>query len=1073
MMSCARAVPALALLSVTAIAVPVSNDPPVPLTNTTALAAAVLGMTNGPDLDLAYNDYLDLRIKAAAGSTGDISVFYGVANAGVPGMTGFSPSRMVSVPAGTVVRDGVFHTYRLYMGLEQLWRGMLTDFRVEAPGTTLETVRVGDVAAPVVKSDYRAQTGWYSMESKHFVFVWDEGRRITNHIDDKIARGNLRNAEEVRALFVHLLKFKEPRIETDGVYKVFFWCMDNGYWGGGTTFNIDPSGLCVDPPSWIIPHEFGHVMQSYQGGRPGEVWDEASANYLNEQYVTWYSNLFPEASVLEGGFADTAMYYPSHGAHYYVCWPILCYMEENPDNLPGLGFGMHANLWRKGRGETIYDILQAVVTNVSVKDVIGYYARRNVTWDYRNHAGMIKNVPHPKTAELHQRADDPAWWQVPPEMAPMQGGYTVQEIVPDGTVGCRTVTVTFHGLPEKARGTDWRASLVAVTTAGVARYSALWNAGASAFTVSNDEQELYLVVAATPDIFIRGDQDDSIQPYQSHPQRQRFLYEIQVQGGTPRETVPTAPAGCHAHANGGGMVAGSATVEPAAYVGPHAMVLDSAKVKGNARIEDYAVVRNTAEIRDNAIVSGHATVEDAAVVSGHAKVRDYARSEGGNVSGHARLLDHGSVSEAVVRDYATVKGYARQWKDEHCFVGGDAVMDGDHADGRTATNGFQYGHMPWAGDIWIDSRHAPRRVFAAYDFATPKDSIAKDMFGTCEGYLVGAPKWVEKDGVRRGFYSFDGGQYIILPRAVSDFSEIAVGVWVKPTNRAASQTVWCFGADSNRYVELRASDGSGRPVFTARNSGAPQTLKAAHAIPTGAWTHLAVALDGSNGVLYVNGKEAARGPVAIVPDQVLAANVNTARQQNYVGRGIDSGNFNGSLDTLTIYSQALGPDRMDELMSERAMGNGTGLLGEYYGASNLTKPVLTRVDPQIVFDWAEGSPAPGVSNDFFSIRWSGKVQPLYSDTYTFTINSDNGSRLWVDGKLLIDKWLDDSGEDHSGTIALEGGRKYDLVIEFVEFTEYANCKLYWSSPHQSREPVPQSQLYPKMRGVRRPGLPPR
>jgi hypothetical protein len=143
---------------------------------------------------------------------------------------------------------------------------------------------------------------------------------------------------------------------------------------------------------------------------------------------------------------------------------------------------------------------------------------------------------------------------------------------------------------------------------------------------------------------------------------------------------------------------------------------------------------------------------------------------------------------------------------------------------------------------------------------------------------------------------------------------------------------------------------------------------------------------------------------------------------------------------------------------------GTGLLAEYYNGTTFDTLALTRVDPTVDFDWGSGSAASSVNVDQFSARWTGQVQPLYSETYTFSTQSDDGIRLWVNGQQLIEAWADYSPTQNSGTIALAAGQKYDLKIEYHENSGGAIAKLSWSSSSQAKQIVPQSQLYPAAGG---------
>jgi len=143
-----------------------------------------------------------------------------------------------------------------------------------------------------------------------------------------------------------------------------------------------------------------------------------------------------------------------------------------------------------------------------------------------------------------------------------------------------------------------------------------------------------------------------------------------------------------------------------------------------------------------------------------------------------------------------------------------------------------------------------------------------------------------------------------------------------------------------------------------------------------------------------------------------------------------------------------------------APGNGTGLTGDYYDNMDFTAFALTRTDATVNFDWGSGSPDPAIGADTFSVSWTGDVQPLYSETYTFYTTSDDGVRLWVNGQLIINNWTDHASTVDSNTITLTAGVKYDIEMNYYENTGGAIAKLEWSSASQPREIIPQTQLYP-------------
>jgi hypothetical protein len=142
--------------------------------------------------------------------------------------------------------------------------------------------------------------------------------------------------------------------------------------------------------------------------------------------------------------------------------------------------------------------------------------------------------------------------------------------------------------------------------------------------------------------------------------------------------------------------------------------------------------------------------------------------------------------------------------------------------------------------------------------------------------------------------------------------------------------------------------------------------------------------------------------------------------------------------------------------------DGTGLYGQYFNNPNLTgPPALTRIDGPIDFSWVSRSPGPGIGIDSFSIRWTGKVLPQYSETYTFYVFSDDGVRLWINGQLLLDRWFNQYGpEVASAPITLQAGQKYDIRIEYYEAYAGAEIHLSWSSPSTPKQIVPASRLFP-------------
>lgn len=202
---------------------------------------------------------------------------------------------------------------------------------------------------------------------------------------------------------------------------------------------------------------------------------------------------------------------------------------------------------------------------------------------------------------------------------------------------------------------------------------------------------------------------------------------------------------------------------------------------------------------------------------------------------------------------------------------------------------------------------------------------------------------------------------------------------------------------------------------------------------------------------------------------------NSAQFASFTPFTISTG-FVPGLNTLAfiVHNDGVTPNplglRVQMTGTVQANPNGTGLLGVYYDNMDFTSPRVARTEA-VNFDWGTGAPAPGVDVDSFSVRWAGKVVPRYSDTYRFFTVSDDGVRLWIDGRPIVNEWNDHAPTEHYGDIVLEAGRAYDVVLELYENSGGATAKLLWQSGSQAKEPIPASHLLPTRLECPTPGRP--
>jgi predicted alpha-1,2-mannosidase len=140
---------------------------------------------------------------------------------------------------------------------------------------------------------------------------------------------------------------------------------------------------------------------------------------------------------------------------------------------------------------------------------------------------------------------------------------------------------------------------------------------------------------------------------------------------------------------------------------------------------------------------------------------------------------------------------------------------------------------------------------------------------------------------------------------------------------------------------------------------------------------------------------------------------------------------------------------------------GDGLRAEYFDRMDLSGHSIRRIDPEINFNWGENSPDPAVPPDKFSVRWKAKVRPEETGVWTFYTFTDDGVRLWIDGKKIVNEWHDMRPGEHSGTVYLESGRLYEVWMEYFENTYTAQADLRWSGPNSPKAIVPRRNLYSK------------
>lgn len=133
-----------------------------------------------------------------------------------------------------------------------------------------------------------------------------------------------------------------------------------------------------------------------------------------------------------------------------------------------------------------------------------------------------------------------------------------------------------------------------------------------------------------------------------------------------------------------------------------------------------------------------------------------------------------------------------------------------------------------------------------------------------------------------------------------------------------------------------------------------------------------------------------------------------------------------------------------------------GLFAEYF--ADYHDAVLARVEPGIDAVWGLDAPDASLGVDRFSVRYTGWITAPSTGTYTIATEADDGIRVRVGGKLVIDDWIPHYVTRNEATIDLVGGVATPIVVEYFEADIEASIRLLWSSAALPEAPIPTSAL---------------
>ncbi len=123
-----------------------------------------------------------------------------------------------------------------------------------------------------------------------------------------------------------------------------------------------------------------------------------------------------------------------------------------------------------------------------------------------------------------------------------------------------------------------------------------------------------------------------------------------------------------------------------------------------------------------------------------------------------------------------------------------------------------------------------------------------------------------------------------------------------------------------------------------------------------------------------------------------------------------------------------------------------GLIGEYYNGVNFEAKVYTRFDKTINFNWDKIAPLEGLNDNHFSIKWFGKIIAPETGEYLIGVLVDDGLKVWINDKLIIDSWGPNNKVLFERKYFMEKGKLYDIKIDYNNTILEGVIELKWQIP---------------------------
>jgi hypothetical protein len=118
------------------------------------------------------------------------------------------------------------------------------------------------------------------------------------------------------------------------------------------------------------------------------------------------------------------------------------------------------------------------------------------------------------------------------------------------------------------------------------------------------------------------------------------------------------------------------------------------------------------------------------------------------------------------------------------------------------------------------------------------------------------------------------------------------------------------------------------------------------------------------------------------------------------------------------------------------------------------KAVVARTDRDLKFNWGKASPAQGIAPDGFSVRWTGRLLPRKTGLHEILVRCDDGCRVVIGGRTVIDEWTPSAEGVRSGRMSLRQEEQQEIEVEYYDQSGDARIEMSWKPPGMEEQPIP-------------------